>query len=298
MTALVSTLFLYFILFGNAQQGPLTLNVIQFGAKPDGLSDATKPFLRAWESACAAKIASTIYVPKGGYYIRSAEFRGPCKKAIKVQIDGTFVDSMDYRDFGNPDYWILFIQVNRLTLLGGSFDAKGAGYWACKTSGQICPIGARSITFNWVNDAIISGLTSINSQLMHLVIDSCKNVKVSNVKIIAPDFSPNTDGIHVQSSTSLSQTPSSKQGMTVYQLGQGQGICGWEKYNVGLDMDIGNLGRDFNEDGVVNVTLINSVFTGSDNGLRIKTWATPSRGFVKNIKYQNIVMKTWRIQLL
>lgn len=64
----------------------------------------------------------------------------------------------------------------------------------------------QSITFNWVNDAEIKGLTSINSQLMHLVINSCKNVKVSNVKIIAPDLSPNTDGIHVQSSTGVTIT--------------------------------------------------------------------------------------------
>lgn len=54
-----------------------------------------------------------------------------------------------------------------------------------------------------MKDAQISGLTSMNSQLMHLVINSCKNVKVSNVKIIAPHDSPNTDGIHVQSSTGV-----------------------------------------------------------------------------------------------
>ncbi|KAM7465431.1 hypothetical protein LguiB_012993 [Lonicera macranthoides] len=60
-----------------------------------------------------------------------------------------------------------------------------------------------SIMFNWANDIMISGLTSINSQLMHLVINSCNNVMVSNVKIIAPDNSPNIDGIHVQGSTGV-----------------------------------------------------------------------------------------------
>lgn len=51
------------------------------------------------------------------------------------------------------------------------------------------------------------------------------------------------------------------------------------------------MGREYNEAGVENVTLINSVFTGSDNGLRIKSWARPSTGFVKKILFQNIVMK-------
>lgn len=54
---------------------------------------------------------------------------------------------------------------------------------------------------------------------------------------------------------------------------------------------IGSLGRSFNEDGVENVTVINSVFSGSNNGLRIKTWARPSKGFVRNISFRNIVMK-------
>jgi polygalacturonase len=59
----------------------------------------------------------------------------------------------------------------------------------------------QSITFNWANNIVISGLTSINSQLSHLVINSCNNVVVRNVKLFAPDQSPNTDGIHVQTST-------------------------------------------------------------------------------------------------
>lgn len=54
---------------------------------------------------------------------------------------------------------------------------------------------------------------------------------------------------------------------------------------------IGSLGRDYIEDGVENVTLANSIFTGSDNGLRIKTWGRPSTSFVRNVNFRNIVMK-------
>ncbi|KAK4436624.1 Polygalacturonase [Sesamum alatum] len=278
-------------MFGNAA---VTFNVIKFGAKPDGKTDATQPFLKAWASACTSMATSTIYVPKGRFLIRSAEFRGPCKSAIKVQIDGTLIAPMDYRALGNSGYWILFIQVNRISVIGGALDAKGAGVWDCKAAGQNCPAGARSITLNWVNDAQISGLTSINSQLMHLVINSCKNVKVSNVKIIAPDLSPNTDGIHVQSSTGVTIKNSViKTGDDCISIGPGTTNLWMEKIQCGPGhgVSIGSLGRDYNEDGVENVTLINSVFSGSDNGLRIKTWARPSKGYVRNINYQNIVMK-------
>ena len=50
---------------------------------------------------------------------------------------------------------------------------------------------------------IIDGVTSLNSQLYHIVINGCKNVKVQGAKVSASGASPNTDGIHVQLSTDV-----------------------------------------------------------------------------------------------
>ncbi|KAL2485334.1 Pectin lyase-like superfamily protein [Abeliophyllum distichum] len=231
-----------------------TYNILTFGAKPDAAVDATQPFLQAWASA--------------------------------FQIDGTLVAPSDYRDIGNSGYWILFIHVNRISVIGGTLDANGAGFWACKKSGQNCPVGDKSITFNWANDVLISGLTTLNSQLMHVVINSCNNVLVRNVRIVAPDLSPNTDGIHVQSSTGVTITGSSiKTGDDCISTSPGTRNLWMEKIH------IGSLGRDFNEAGVENVTLTASIFSGSNNGLWVKTWARPSNGFVRNIYYRNILMK-------
>ncbi|CDP19166.1 unnamed protein product [Coffea canephora] len=271
-----------------------SFNVISFGAKSDGRTDSTQSFLKAWASACSSVQAATIFVPRGRYLIKAAVFRGPCKNRITVRIDGTLVAPDDYWGLGNSGYWLLFVQVNRLSVIGGTLDAKGAGFWACRASGRNCPVGARSITFNWVNDGLISGLTSINSQLMHVVVNSCKNVKVQNVRIVAPDLSPNTDGIHVRGSTGVTISGSSIQtGDDCISIGPGTRNLWMEriKCGPGHGVSIGSLGRDFNEDGVQNVTLINSVFSGSDNGLRIKSWARPTTAFVSNIKFQNIIMK-------
>ncbi|KAL2470111.1 Pectin lyase-like superfamily protein [Abeliophyllum distichum] len=276
----------------------VTYNVIHFGAKPDGKTDATHAFLNAWASACSSSSGwgSTIYVPDGVYMIKAAEFRGPCKDQIDVRIDGTLVAAppIDYSGAsGNSGYWILFIKVDRLSVIGGTLDAKGASFWECRNSGQNCPTGARSITFNWANNVLIDGLTSVNSQLMHLVINSCNNVMVHNVKIIAPEQSPNTDGIHVQSSTGVTITESKIQtGDDCISIGPGTTNLLMDNIQCGPGhgVSIGSLGRNFNEIGVQNVTLRNSVFSGSDNGLRIKTWARPSNGFVRNIHYQDIVM--------
>lgn len=61
----------------------------------------------------------------------------------------------------------------------------------------------QSLTFNSAKGILINGLTSMNSQLYHIVINGCKDVRVEGVKIAAPGDSPNTDGIHVQQSTGV-----------------------------------------------------------------------------------------------
>ncbi|KAJ9701790.1 hypothetical protein PVL29_006949 [Vitis rotundifolia] len=267
-------------------------NVVSFGAKSGAQTDSTQAFLKAWAAACRSATASTIYVPKGSFLVKAAVFSGPCKSTIKIMIDGTIV-APDYRSMGNSGYWILFIEVDRVAIFGGTLDAKGAAYWACRRSGKSCPVGARSITFNWASNIVVSGLTSINSQLSHVVINSCKNVAVRNVKIIAPDQSPNTDGIHVQGSTGVTITGSTiGTGDDCISIGPGTRNLWMEhiKCGPGHGISIGSLGKDKKEDGVQNVTVANSVFIGSDNGVRIKSWARPSNSFVTNIMFRNIIM--------
>nr|GMC80774.1 polygalacturonase-like [Ipomoea batatas] len=272
----------------------ISYNVINFGAKPDGKTESTQSFLGAWASACRSPRPATVYVPKGRYLLKQLVFNGPCKNRISVRIDGTLVAPTDYRALGNSGYWILFSKVDGISVVGGKIDAKGAGFWACRNSGKSCPVGARSMTFKGANGVEVNGLVSLNSQKMHLVINDCKNVVIRNVRIIAPDESPNTDGIHVQESTGITITSSIlKTGDDCVSIGPGTKnmfmdriLCG-----PGHGISIGSLGQDAVEDGVQNVTLINSLFIGSQNGIRIKSWARPSSGFVNNINYRNIVMR-------
>ncbi|KAG1363691.1 putative Polygalacturonase [Cocos nucifera] len=57
---------------------------------------------------------------------------------------------------------------------------------------------------------------------------------------------------------------------------------------------IGSLGKEYDEKGVENVTVKSTVFTGTENGLRIKTWGRPSGGFAKGVVFEHALMQNVR----
>ncbi|XP_058226747.1 probable polygalacturonase At3g15720 [Rhododendron vialii] len=79
--------------------------------------------------------------------------------------------------------------------------------------GQICTLitflcfqgakcsGPSALAFTRCDDLILNGLTHINSPRSHISIKNCKGVIISNLHIIAPQTSPNTDGIDISGSS-------------------------------------------------------------------------------------------------
>jgi len=120
-----------------------SFNVQRYGARGDGRADATKSFLTAWSLACGSRARAMVYVPRGTYLVKNLVFWGPCKNIITFKNDGTLVAPANYWDIGNSGYWILFAKVNRISVYGGTIDARGAGYWSCRKKGSHCPQGAR-----------------------------------------------------------------------------------------------------------------------------------------------------------
>ncbi|KAM4105627.1 hypothetical protein ACB094_04G005700 [Castanea mollissima] len=285
----LSCIFLAFFQSSNA-----AYNVVSFGARADGKTDSTLPFLRAWGSACNSVQSATIYVPRGTFLLKPVVFSGPCKSKIVFQIAGTLVAPSDYWSIGNSGNWILFNKVSRVSVNGGIIDANGASYWSCRRAGRSCPTGSSSISFMWSSNIVVNGLKSINSQLIHVAIVHCNDVVLRNLKITAPSTSLNTDGIHVQSSTGITISSSIiKTGDDCISIGQGSKnlwidhiACG-----PGHGISIGSLGDNLYEDGVQNVTITSSVFTRTQNGVRIKSWARPSTGYARNIVFRSIVMR-------
>ncbi|XP_060171401.1 polygalacturonase-like [Lycium barbarum] len=287
-------LFLIF-LFNLSLAANTIYNVQNYGAKSNGKTDSSNAFLSAWTAACASTSAATIYVPRGSYLIRNAYFSGEtCKSnAITIRIDGTLLALSDYNVIGKSGNWIKFEKVTGVSIYGGTFDGQGAGLWACKTSGKKCPQGTTALAFYNSDNIIINGVTAQNSQMFHILVDGCHNVKLQGVRVSAPGNSPNTDGIHVQSSSGVSIMNSRiGTGDDCISIGPGNSNLWIESIacGPGHGISIGSLGWEVEEAGVQNVTVKTVTFTGTQNGVRVKTWARPSNGFVKGVLFQHLVM--------
>ncbi|KAA8532171.1 hypothetical protein F0562_006687 [Nyssa sinensis] len=140
---------------------------------------------------------------------------------------------------------------------------------------------------------MISGLASVNSQIFHIVINGCHNVKLQGVKVSASGHSPNTDGVHVQLSSSVTIFNSKiSTGDDCVSIGPGTTNLWIENVECGPGhgISIGSLGKDYEEAGVQNVTVKSVAFKGTQNGVRIKTWGRPSTGFVRGVLFQHGLM--------
>lgn len=151
----------------------------------------------------------------------------------------------------------------------------------------------QSLRFTNSDNVVINGVTSLNSQLFHIAVTNCRNVRMKGVRVSAPGDSPNTDGIHVEASTGVTILDSSiSTGDDCVSIGPGTANLWIENVacGPGHGISVGSLGKSPREAGVQNVTVRTASFKGTQNGLRIKSWGRPSTGFARNILFQHVGM--------
>ncbi|XP_048322031.1 polygalacturonase-like [Ziziphus jujuba] len=152
----------------------------------------------------------------------------------------------------------------------------------------------QSLAFDFINDSKVHHLRSINSKNAHFNIYGCRNMNLSKIRLSAPDESPNTDGIKIGSSHRI------KISRTVIATGDDciAMLSGSTKIHIskvvcgpGHGISIGSLGRYDGEQDVSGIVVKNSTFTGTTNGVRIKTWPTPTSCKAFNFLFQDIIME-------
>uniref|UniRef100_A0A7N0T3A8 endo-polygalacturonase n=1 Tax=Kalanchoe fedtschenkoi TaxID=63787 RepID=A0A7N0T3A8_KALFE len=276
-------------------------SVVRYGARGDGQTDDTQAFGKAWQQACSSGgngAAATFMVPKNGVFlVKPVTFQGPCTSSVTVKIMGTIIASKNAGDFEKDrKYWLLFDNVNNVNVNGGgTIDGNGANWWrnSCKINpSKPCTKAPTAVTFNECKNINVENLAIQNAQQMHLTFMKCENVVASNLMVTSPGHSPNTDGIHVSGTQTISITNSViKTGDDCISIVSGSSsvkatdiTCG-----PGHGISIGSLGADNSEAHVSDVMVNRATISGTMNGVRIKTWQGGS-GIARNIVFQNIVM--------
>ncbi|CAL9121246.1 Glycosyl hydrolases family 28 [Musa troglodytarum] len=290
---------------GYTTKAAATFDVVDFGAKGDGVTDDTKAFQAAWAAACKVG-GSTVVVPEEyEFLVGPISFSGPyCQPNIVFQLDGMIIAPTDARYWGSGLlWWIEFTKLRGITIQGsGIIEGRGSVWWTnaesdvdpiheelSKNLPQIKPTALR---FYGSYNVTVTGITIQNSQQCHLKFDNCEAVQVFNMTIASPGSSLNTDGIHLQNSrdvmihhTNMScgddcvsiQTGCSNINIHRVDCGPGHGIS------------IGGLGRDNTKACVSNITVRDVNMHNTMTGVRIKTWQGGS-GSVQNIIFSNIAV--------
>ncbi|OAY44803.1 polygalacturonase QRT2 [Manihot esculenta] len=274
------------------------INVDDFGAKANGRDDS-EAFKKAWEKACSSKQTAIIIVPKNKiYHLKPLTFSGPCRSDLSFKIYGTIKASLKMRDYEDDRrHWIVFDNVQNLRVKGGGIiNGNGRMWWrnSCKINkSKPCKHAPTAVTFIDCKNLIVSNLWFKNAQQMHLTFQNCINVRALNLMVTAPGNSPNTDGIHVTGTQNIRIRNSViRTGDDCISIVSGSKnveatdiICG-----PGHGISIGSLGAGNSGAEVSNVLVNRATFSGTTNGVRIKTWQGGS-GYAKNIIFQNLIMK-------
>ncbi|KAK9162405.1 hypothetical protein Syun_003307 [Stephania yunnanensis] len=270
-----------------------TFNILDFGGKSDGKTDNAKAIKSAWVKACSSQGKNNVLIPKGTYLSGPVLLEGKCNGPITFQLQGLIKAPVDVNSYT----WFSFSRVDQLTVTGGgAFDGQGQKAWAnnnCdKDPNCKLPI---SVRFDFVTNSVVQGISSINSKAFHINVLGCKDLKFISVRISAPANSRNTDGIHIGESTGISVAHSTiGTGDDCISLGPGNSDinifdvqCG-----PGHGISIGSLGKYKNEEPVRGVVVQHCTLTGTDNGVRIKTWPdSPKQGIATNLTFDDIIMK-------
>lgn len=265
-----------------------TFNVKDHGAVGDAATDDANAIQAAIDAAGAAGGGSVV-IPAGTF------LSGPLKLADSIDLhleEGAVLRMLPaerYPDPSDGEYRPLLhaYKLHDVMISGpGKLEGQGQAWWERFRAGA--KTQRPEMISAWrVERLAIRGVRLENAPMAHIDIGKSSDITIDGISIVAPDDSPNTDGIDVWGTNVVIKNCSIASGddhiaisgnttnvsVTNCKLGVGHGIA------------IGSSTKG----GVSNVAVDNCQFNGSDNALRAKS-NRKKGGVVQNVAYSNITM--------
>lgn len=272
-----------------------TCTVTSFGATGNGSTKDTTAIQNAI-TACAG--GGTVVFPSGKYLTAPLFLKSSV--ILDVQSGATILGSTTMSDYTvlsgeTVDTSTLALinsdGVSNITIDGGGvINGQGSVWWSTGKSASSRP---RLIEIAKGNNVNVSNVTLENAGAMHLFLKDINGVVVNHVTISSPSSSPNTDGIDPAGDQNVMiENSNISDGDDNIAIKAGDaGITTSNVTITGCTFGSGHgvsIGNDL-EGGVNTVTVENSTFSGTTNGIRIKSTRTTG-GNVSGITYTNLTM--------
>ena len=284
-------------------------NIVDYGAVGDGETKNTAAIHRAIE-ACTKTDGGTVFVP-AGQYVTGAIFL-KSNVTLHVEPGATILGSEDFADYPVIDgRWEGIEQKHYASLVNGdglenvaitgrgTLDARGKVWWEGRK--KLEHARGRLIGLYRCRNVLIQGVTLRNSPAWTLNPVYCENVTITDLTVLNPPDSPNTDGINPDSCRNVRISNCHIDvGDDCITIKCGKDEDGRRVGKPCENITITNCTMIHGHGGVVigsemsggvnNVVISNCVFDGTDNGIRMKTMRGRG-GVVQDIRVSNIVMR-------
>ncbi|KAJ9559259.1 hypothetical protein OSB04_013873 [Centaurea solstitialis] len=296
-------------------------NIMQYGAKGDGITDDTTAFEEAWQKLCNdGEPGSSLTIPSNNtFLVGPIKFQGPCRSTgIHFEISGTIVAPENPNSFHGcgTGAWLYFANLTGLTVNGGgTIDGRGKAWWTRFSSDDDvidtgaplsapvggatlieeelrCSIPPTALHFENCNSLQLRYLSHRDSPRNHIGLSRSSNSVISNLDIAAPANSPNTDGIDIATSTQVQiHNLVIKTGDDCIAINNGASQVNITYVNCGpghgIRINYWKFGRKQPLRDVEGIYVKHCNFTETQNGARIKSWQGGS-GYARDITFEHI----------